>query len=163
MEKQVYLLMDTALKIGLGALISGLATYFVARHNSVTDKVKEDRLFKRQILQQAAIKLELAHFKLDESTHPFWANMATKGAGSLAAPHLESLRHNLDARNIISEARALIALLGISPLRKSLLDIERDISTIYEAVARNEVSEEVDEINVMHNNVRNDLVSVLKL
>jgi hypothetical protein len=156
-EKEIYTLIDTALKIGLGALISGSATYFVARHNSSHEKSKEDRAFKRQILQQAAIKLELANFKLDEATHPYWAHIAKKYESPLESVHTESLRHNLDARNILSEARALITLLGISPLRKSLLEIEKDSSRIYEAVAKNEVFKQGTKINDIHNDVRRRL------
>ncbi|WP_162934949.1 hypothetical protein [Pseudomonas cavernae] len=157
MEKDIYTLIDTALKIGLGALISGSATYFVARHNSSHEKAKEERAFRRQILQQAALKLELAHFKLDEATHPFWAHVANKDATPLTSVHEDSLKHNLDARNIISEARALITLLGILPLRKSLLEIEKDASKIYEAVAKNEVFKQGTKINDIHNDVRRRL------
>ena len=156
-EKEIYSLIDTALKIGLGALISGSATYFVARHNNSQEKAKEDRTFKREILQQAAIKLELAHFKLDEATHPYWAHMVKEGASPLGLAHAESLKHNLDAREVLSEARALVTLLGMSSLRQSLLQIEKDASVIYEAVARNEILKVGNKVNDLHDDVRKRL------
>jgi hypothetical protein len=41
MTKETYDLIDTSLKIGLGALISGFSAYFISRYNHKSDQKKE--------------------------------------------------------------------------------------------------------------------------
>lgn len=47
-------IIDTAVKIGLGALISGLATYYVTRLNHKKELERESRIRKLNIIEEAA-------------------------------------------------------------------------------------------------------------
>lgn len=55
--KEIYELIDTALKIGLGALISGLATYFVTKSSQKHEVSKEKLNRKMQILEEASVSM----------------------------------------------------------------------------------------------------------
>ena len=58
MPKDILEIVDTAVKIGLGALISGMATYWVTRlnHNKAIEKDRSER--RRQMIEDVAENIE---------------------------------------------------------------------------------------------------------
>lgn len=58
MPKEILDIVDTAVKIGLGALISGVSTYYVTSLNHKKDSEKENYKRKRELLESIAEELE---------------------------------------------------------------------------------------------------------
>jgi phosphopantetheine adenylyltransferase len=57
-DKSLIDVLDTAVKIGLGALISGISTYWITRQKDKSDSVKEYERRHRTILEQVAEETE---------------------------------------------------------------------------------------------------------
>ena len=60
-EKTVLDIVDTAVKIGLGALISGVATYWVAQHRAKSESVGEYNSRHRALVEKVAEEVEELH------------------------------------------------------------------------------------------------------
>ena len=62
-------IIDTAIKIGLGALISGIAAFLIARlnHNKEIEKIRANR--RRELLEEIAEKVE----KFNTAAIRYWA------------------------------------------------------------------------------------------
>ncbi len=58
MATEILDIVDTAVKIGLGALISGVATYFVTSLNHRNDREKDTRVRRRQLIERVAEDIE---------------------------------------------------------------------------------------------------------
>ena len=56
--KDIYDIMDTALKIGLGALIGGVFSFITLKSNQKNEALKEKRAYKLKTLDEASIILE---------------------------------------------------------------------------------------------------------
>lgn len=77
-EKTVLDIIDTAVKIGLGALISGVATYWVAQRRAKSEAVGEYERCRRALLEKVAEDVE----ELNHTYLKYWALV------------IEWLRHN---------------------------------------------------------------------
>ncbi len=51
-------IVDTAVKVGLGALVTGLATYFASKLNHDKDLEKQSIRRRRELLEQSATQVE---------------------------------------------------------------------------------------------------------
>jgi hypothetical protein len=69
MPKEILDIVDTAVKIGLGAMISGVATYFVTKLNHKKDSEKESHKRKRELLESIAEEVET----FSNATLEYWA------------------------------------------------------------------------------------------
>ena len=71
MESEIWSIIDTAVKIGLGALISGFATYRVTKlnHDNSLEKARSDR--QRELLEEISSQVEL----FSNSVLKYWAYM----------------------------------------------------------------------------------------
>jgi hypothetical protein len=102
---------DSAVKIGLGALISGGAAFLVMRHNHAHDRKKAALEDKRSLLRSAAKLLEEASAAVNLGTYAHEHDQTNRGAGT------KSL---VDAVNKLTEARSLAMLSGERELQDRL-------------------------------------------
>jgi hypothetical protein len=104
-------ILDSAVKIGLGALISGGAAFLVMRHNHAHDRRKAALEDKRSLLRSTAKLLEEASAAVNLGTYAHEHDKANRGAGA------KSL---VDAVNKLTEARSLAMLSGERELQERL-------------------------------------------
>ncbi len=81
MATEVIDVIDSAVKIGLGALISGLSTYWVTRANGKTIELKESKAVKRKLIEEISENAD----KYFEYTYLYFAR-------------LDAIRHNFDTQ-----------------------------------------------------------------
>jgi hypothetical protein len=104
-------IVDSALKIGLGALITGAATFLVTRQNHAHDFKKAAREDRRALLQRTALLLEEATALL---------NLATFNIAHVSEQREAGVRMLIDAMNKLGEAKSLAHLLGERQLSSSI-------------------------------------------
>ena len=75
MNTEVYNLIDTAIKIGLGAIITGLSAFILSNNNFKNETQKKINESRKGLLLDAAIKIEKANYKFEESDHPLWEHV----------------------------------------------------------------------------------------
>ncbi len=105
-------IVDTAVKIGLGALISGITTYWVTRrsHNHDINKMAiEDR---KSLVREIGSILESATEKLNLSIHSYWNNRE-----DLSSDECLGI---IEAVNQTQKAKSLAAIMGYEPLFESV-------------------------------------------
>lgn len=147
MDKEVLEIIDTAVKIGLGSLITAVSAYFLSKSNFNLEKVKRKSEKHISFLEEIAIKIEQAKYKLEEAAHPYWHEaIDLKSTPSKEAAKL-SIDLYLKATALIGEARALTYLLNIKELKEHLDEAEQIILKIYQATALGKDLENVDDIN----------------
>ena len=124
---------DTAVKIGLGALISGLATYYVTRLKLDTDSNKEKRLIYRNLILEAVNNADdYFHFL---SAYYSCLDGIRRGAtiiGELEDSDWDGVRESLSevekdlikSRNCIQAAITKLQLLDLSTSVATLKDVQ---------------------------------------
>lgn len=147
MDKAVFDIIDTTIKIGLGATIAGASTYLLSIQKHKQDKENDIRKETNNILKDIALKIESANNKLDEATHPFW-NLVADRQKNIDSPVIkESITLLLESIKLIREARAYVALLEITYVKEQLTIAEELIQNIYQLIAKNLLRENEQQIN----------------
>ena len=148
MDKAVLDIIDTTIKIGLGATIAGLSTYILSIQKHKQDKENDIRKETNSILKDIALKIENANNKLDEATHPFW-NLVADNQPNMDNPVVikESINLLLESIKLIREARAYVALLDLTFVKEKLTIAEELTQNIYQSIAKNLLREKEQEIN----------------
>jgi hypothetical protein len=147
LEKEVYELLDTALKIGLGALISGTAAYFLANQKYNNDLKKESRASVRLLLSEAASKIEKARHTIEESNHPFWEHVIDRSDEGRNESTKNCLSKRLEASALLSEVCAISSLLGLTELREHLDIACEKLDDAYQTIASDGAFESADKLN----------------
>lgn len=139
MEKEVFDIIDTAVKIGLGALISGVSTYYLTltKNNHDKEKYMQDRI--SQLLEDIVLKLESANSKMSEATHPFWHLILSENIDSYPEAAKISLDLFLDAKATFGQARALLNLLAVPNVIDKITKIEQLVEDIYQKIASEKI------------------------
>ncbi|MCS0405717.1 hypothetical protein ND982_06595 [Vibrio diabolicus] len=132
MEKEVFTLLDTALKIGLGALISGFSAHFLAKNNFNQAQVADKRARTIQFLQDIATGIESARINHEKATHPYWYR-----------------------------ASAIASLLDLASITQSLKLADEILESLFEDVATFDATKIADDLNVQSSAFRNQLDSAL--
>ena len=107
-------ILDTAVKIGLGALITGLIAYFIQRANIEATKNKENLIFNRELLSKISANIE----ELNHTVLKMWAifEFETKQSEpdlSELSDRLKQLRKILfNDFNLLSQSEGLLLLHG---------------------------------------------------
>ncbi len=135
-------IVDTAVKIGFGALISGVTTYYVTCRNHDHDLNKtaiEDAI---GILKEAALKLEKSSTNL---------NIAIEGYDHIA---LQSNRSDEDFKQILynvllayndgKDAKALFYLIGVPELGMLVVSYLEELEIIRERVRKQMAATSLD-------------------
>jgi len=147
MEKSIIDVIDTAVKIGLGALISGISAYVLSKTNSNQEKEKGKRERTISILENISFKIDSARHKTVEATHPFWQGMLNQGGHNYSEHAGKSIDVFLQANSLIGEARALAILIGVPLLPEELDKIESLFEEFYKATAQGQILQQADFFN----------------
>ncbi|PPD11977.1 hypothetical protein [Methylophilus sp.] len=129
---------DTAVKVGLGALISGLSTYFLTKSKS-RDDLKRERLFRHHgLLEKSAEQIEnFSHIFLR-----YWALLIEHVRNRKLDIHMTTQRKNelakvkidlFDAFSDLTSAESKLLLLGHTEAQKLL----RDYGELAKRIRRN--------------------------
>jgi hypothetical protein len=161
MEKEVYELIDTALKIGLGALVSGGTAFLLAKSNFNRSQVSEKRERHINFLQDIANGIESARINHEKSSHPFWYRISKSGSSSLADATKISLDCLSHAVSDIGKARAAASLLGLDSIRIELIKAEGVLENIFELVAKSDATKIADNLNSKSSQFRSALDKAL--
>ncbi|PLY08388.1 MAG: hypothetical protein C0625_02025 [Arcobacter sp.] len=130
--KEIYELIDTALKIGLGALISGFATYFVTKLSHKHEVSKEKLNRKMQILEEVSVSMH-TYFDAANSIKSQWFGfkdsnlLATDLREDLMAKYKECDDDYTKGIKECSEALCKLQLLGAEKVIKLILDYDKCI------------------------------------
>ncbi|HGF5057880.1 TPA: hypothetical protein ACF31P_004596, partial [Vibrio parahaemolyticus] len=119
MATEVIDVIDSAVKIGLGALISGLSTYWVTRANGKTIELKESKAVKRKLIEEISENAD----KYFEYTYLYFAR-------------LDAIRHNFDSVNSVDNSFWEQSELNIDTQEKGLQDA---LSAVYIAQSKLEL------------------------
>ncbi len=111
-------IIDSAVKIGLGALVSGIATYLVTRTNHRHELRKADREERRTLIRNISRVLEDAMTLVNQGTYAFQQDEGVDDAGSGLL---------VGAINKLGEAKSLAVLLGNHELSKAITELRAGI------------------------------------
>jgi hypothetical protein len=111
-------IIDSAVKIGLGALVSGVATYLVTRKNHEHELRKTAREDRRTLIRSAARLLEEATTLLNQATYGIQRGDAEAVAGA---------KQLVDVINKLGEAKSIAILLGIRNLSSAVTDLRAGV------------------------------------
>ena len=115
-------IVDSAVKIGLGAFISAIATYFVTAKNHAHEIRKTAREDKRELLRSIAKTLEEATATMNLATHAYEHEPESRP---------DAQKKLIDALNRIGSAKSLALLSG----SKKLFVAVEDLRSSAEAIA----------------------------
>ncbi|EJA7342773.1 TPA: hypothetical protein JG809_004845 [Vibrio parahaemolyticus] len=127
MSATIYDIIDTAVKIGLGALISGVATYSVTRLNHDKDIEKAKQTRKRELLEDISSQTE----EFSNSVLKYWAYMVEhvryierdKQAPEDLEPRIENAAKDLFEKfSHLSSAEGKLILLGANKAQELVRD-----------------------------------------
>lgn len=119
MEKEIIDVIDTAVKIGLGALISGASAYFLSNYKYEQEKEKEKHTRNINFLKDISLKIEEANHALEEAVHPYWHHVVDTEALSYSEATKNSIDLYLKSMSLIGQARALTCLVNLPELKKT--------------------------------------------
>lgn len=132
-------IVDTAVKIGLGAAISGIATYVVTKYKYQSDTQLADSKRRRDAIDQVAENTEeFSHICLN-----YWArildwtrkNNAGKKVNESLEEELVSIRKDLYASyKLLAIAESKLLLIGEKEAQKLLRDYGEEITKFYGSV-----------------------------
>lgn len=106
MEKETYELLDTAIKIGLGALIAGISAYFLSIRNLKNDLRKRAVEDKNDLIKEFAFKLEEIESRSNDSAL-FFINGDLSGAKKAMVPVSQAAYHSRAISNMIGDDNLL--------------------------------------------------------
>ncbi|MFM1711897.1 hypothetical protein [Aeromonas salmonicida] len=115
-------LFDTAIKIGLGAAISGMATIKLSERNFNNELIKRTSSNSIELVRELAMKLEHAESFLNEATHSYYQDDTGSQFDGKTI---------VQAAKLIYEARAMSNLLGDSTLTESLDKLAKLYEIVY--------------------------------
>ena len=111
-------ILDSAVKIGLGALISGVATFLVTTRNHAQENRKAAREDKRALLRSVAKLVEDATATINLATYAYQHDPSTRS---------DSERKLIGAVNSLGEAKSLAVLLGLKELVSSIATVRSGV------------------------------------
>jgi len=119
MEKETYELLDTAIKIGLGALIAGISAYFLSIRNLKNDLRKRALADRNDLIKEFAFKLEEIEARSNESAL-FFTSGDLSGAKKSMIPVSEAAYHSRAISNIIGDDNLLNDIEGICVITENI-------------------------------------------
>ncbi|MEH0168478.1 hypothetical protein [Roseateles microcysteis] len=142
--------LDTAVKVGLGALISGLTTFLVARRaqsHEIRKVILAERL---QLLREAAVKLEQGGSLINKSCEAIAVARAT-GRLNQQEKLSEELPNFIMAFNTLKESHTLFYLSG----RRALGELVGEYATKQDEVRKHFIARGTEfDFDVLNNHYR---------
>ncbi|MBY7953496.1 hypothetical protein KW421_12545 [Vibrio fluvialis] len=162
MNTEVYQLIDTALKIGLGAFITGASGYIlmISKHNH--EKEIAQRTEHVTTLRELAVKIEQARNMFDHATHPYWLKVAERDVSNVIDATKLALDRKKEALTVLREVRAICALLSIHENVKLIDEADKLVDTAYQKLAQNNPFECAKDVNATMEQVDQKLVKCLE-
>lgn len=110
-------IVDTAIKVSLGALVSGFSTYFVTIRNHSYDIQKMLLSEKKDMLKEAAIKIERGGSLVNNANDAIYDIAVGKDTqDQKEKKFLEAMKLYTAALNSAKEARSLFYMIGLMAL-----------------------------------------------
>jgi hypothetical protein len=119
---------DTAVKVGLGAAIAAVATYIVSRQNHDHALLKAAIDEAASLLKEGALKLEKSASALNEGINAY--DLFVRGR----SPSPDALACLLTAYNEAKDAKALFYLIGAKELGELVMPYITTVNSIRDAV-----------------------------
>lgn len=162
MDSEVYQLIDTALKIGLGAFITGASGYLLLISSQNHERKSALRSEHVSILKDLAIKIEQARNLFDEATHPYWLKVVEGNIEDITDATKLALNKNKEAVSVLREVRALCALINIKNNVNLLDEVDELVDNVYQKLAQTDDPFSCgDELNSMMNEIDERLTECL--
>jgi len=152
-ETTILDILDTAVKIGLGATIGGFTSYFLASKNHKLANEKDEKLDKRELIKSIAVNFEKSNFGTNSfaiKLREYFNSQADKVLENLL-PTLSN--HLLDAESHIESARANANLLGLNKLKDFLIEYSELLEKMLDEIETLSKTEEV--FNKIHAHIVN--------
>ncbi|XKH01133.1 hypothetical protein LG325_13760 [Marinobacter nauticus] len=144
-------IVDTAVKIGLGAAISGIATYAVTRYKHVSDKSLEATQRKRDALSQVAEEVEeFSHISLN-----YWARILDwtrkrangKSPNETQEQELRLVRTELfNSYKVLASAESKLLLMGEQEAQDLVRKYGEELTKFYSKAFVGDHGMSIDEI-----------------
>jgi hypothetical protein len=146
---------DSAVKVGLGALISGAATYFALSKKHAHERKIDLISYKRDKLNEISEKVRLAGELTNNIT--LWINQ--EPSDQISKVLLDNLTAAETAKNVcnlVSSAVGLSALIGDQKLRDLMEEYWENRNLLYKFLNRNEmpVSDEYNHLKFKVDQIR---------
>ena len=155
MDKDILEIIDTAVKIGLGALISGASAYFLSLSKYNKEKKKDKRDNTMKLIKEIALNIQGANHKLSEAAHPFWNQAVKREPDKFAETTRQSISLLMESLSLINQADAIASLLNIKVLRAHLKTLSKSINDIYEITASVNLFANENKINEINTKLEN--------
>ena len=161
MEPSLIEVLDTAVKIGLGAVISGVVSYVIitTKNKHEMQTYKKDKTI--SFLVELKNVIEATRFKLDEAAHPLWKGNAIKDTAEMQTSKT-SIDLYLDAIKLVGESRALASMLSLNCIVGNLNDIEEFIYFAYQKASEQSLVKEAEEFNKRVKKSQQQFCAILK-
>jgi len=131
-------IIDTTVKIGLGALISGVTTYYVSARMHAHERNHELILYKRNKLIEISEKIQLAGELTNQITHQ--AIHSPENSELIIDQGISSALENAkDICNLVSSALRLSALINDQELVKLLKAYWENRNSFYKIILENQL------------------------
>lgn len=115
MTPEMYEIPDTAVKIGLGAIISVCGAMLIAHLDFGRQMKKDKRTRTISLLEDLASKIGTSKYKLDEAVHSFWEQVSDPDTVSSRDAIKKSMAIYLESIAAVGQAQAIS---GSSALQK---------------------------------------------
>lgn len=155
-------IIDTAVKIGLGALISGLATYFVSAQKHDHELQNDHRKRKMDLLEKIAIGLQKATTNIVKTVHVYLENI-TKNKDEIKKIISGSLDEYLHAIEELNFVDGYASLLGEEELSTGLEELNNATIELYAFFLSENVNNHTEFNKIIHkiNAARDKLPNIL--
>ncbi|MBQ0712137.1 MAG: hypothetical protein KBT53_04165 [Porticoccus sp.] len=141
-------ILDTSIKIGLGAIITGVSSYYLvfAKQKSEHSKLKGEKTL--ETLEKVSLRTGEAFFKLKDASHGSWERMLFQDP--LDDIEISRLAVNTyhESRRLIGQAHSLAALLNNRELTAVLKVTDDKLYQIYQCMALDNMLIQTEELNV---------------
>ena len=160
-------IIDTAVKVGLGALIGGFSTYYISRLNHDKEMEKDRLRRKREVLEKITEKLDcFAH-----QVRNYWALLADWHTLSESEADRSDLEQKIkqgedalyNAFHDLTSAESSLLLLGEKQASTALTNYGRYAQKLYKELHKDSDGIDEDILNEHRNEMKNKREKLLEL
>ena len=151
-------IIDTAVKIGLGALITGIATYVITALNHDKDLEKQSIRRRRELLEQVSSQIErfwnsYRRYYLVSLEAIHRANGNEGVPGVLRDEYEAKKKEVMEATDSLSSAQSSLLLLGLEGVNEKLLSFAGNTEKYMRSTRSLETDKQINELQVLHNQI----------